>query len=130
MEWIEQLQYVKLVSDQPAARLAAYLLGCFTSGYYLVRARIGKDIREIQSGSVGARNVGRVLGKSGFIVTLLCDSGKGGGGGLARARHGQITAISTLLAMLAVVCRAYLADATSFSRRQRRGNISGGIAGF
>jgi glycerol-3-phosphate acyltransferase PlsY len=57
--------------------LGAYLLGCFATGYYLVRARTGKDIRGIESGSIGARNVGRVLGKSGFLLTVLGDCSKG-----------------------------------------------------
>lgn len=57
--------------------LSAYVLGCFAAGYYLVRMRLGEDIRELGSGSVGARNVGRVLGKTGFIVTLVFDFGKG-----------------------------------------------------
>jgi glycerol-3-phosphate acyltransferase PlsY len=57
--------------------LEAYLLGCFATGYYLVRARTGTDLRKIGSGSTGARNVGRILGKSGFIVTTLGDIGKG-----------------------------------------------------
>ena len=41
-------------------------MGCFATGYYLVRARTGHDLREIGSGSTGARNAGRVLGKTGF----------------------------------------------------------------
>ena len=57
--------------------LAAYGLGCLTTGYYLVRLRTGQDIRGLGSGSVGARNVGRILGKSGFFITLAGDSGKG-----------------------------------------------------
>ena len=57
--------------------LVAYLLGCFATGYYLVRARTGRDIREIESGSTGARNVGRVLGKSGYLFTVLGDMAKG-----------------------------------------------------
>ena len=40
-------------------------------------SRLGEDIRELGSGSVGARNVGRILGKTGFLVTLICDFGKG-----------------------------------------------------
>jgi len=54
-----------------------YVLGCFTSGYYLVRWRTGEDIRLVGSGSVGATNVGRVLGKPGFLLTVLCDFCKG-----------------------------------------------------
>jgi glycerol-3-phosphate acyltransferase PlsY len=57
--------------------VAAYLIGCFTTGYYLVRAWTGKDIREIGSGSTGARNVGRILGKPGFILTVVGDLAKG-----------------------------------------------------
>jgi glycerol-3-phosphate acyltransferase PlsY len=55
-----------------------YLLGCVSTGYYLVRARTGKDIRQMGSGSTGARNVGRVLGSSGFAFTLAGDLAKGG----------------------------------------------------
>lgn len=54
-----------------------YLLGSFTSGYYWVRWRTGQDIRLVGSGNVGAKNVGRVLGPSGFCITLLLDVAKG-----------------------------------------------------
>ena len=57
--------------------LIAYLLGGICTGYYLVRLKARQDVREYGSGSVGARNVGRILGRSGFIVTLLGDGVKG-----------------------------------------------------
>lgn len=57
--------------------LIAYLLGGICTGYYLVRFKAKLDIREQGSGGVGARNVGRVLGKPGFILTLLGDLLKG-----------------------------------------------------
>ena len=57
--------------------IGCYFLGCFTAGYYWVRWRTGKDIRLEGSGTVGARNAGRVLGPSGFLVTLLLDFCKG-----------------------------------------------------
>lgn len=57
--------------------LMAYLLGGICTGYYLVRAKAQLDIREQGSGGVGARNVGRILGRSGFVVTLLGDALKG-----------------------------------------------------
>ena len=56
---------------------ACYALGCLCSGYYLVRFRTGRDIREFGSGNVGARNAGCLLGGIGFTVTLLGDMGKG-----------------------------------------------------
>jgi acyl phosphate:glycerol-3-phosphate acyltransferase len=57
--------------------LCGYALGCFTTGYYLVRCRTGEDIRQLGSGSVGATNVGRVLGPFGFVLTALLDFAKG-----------------------------------------------------
>ena len=57
--------------------LTSYCLGCFTAGYYWVRFRTGLDIRHQGSGTVGARNAGRVLGATGFLVTFLLDFGKG-----------------------------------------------------
>jgi acyl phosphate:glycerol-3-phosphate acyltransferase len=60
-----------------AVILVCYAMGCFASGYYWVRWRKGLDIRNLGSGSVGARNVGRVLGPWGFMVTLLTDVAKG-----------------------------------------------------
>ena len=76
MPWIEQLRTVNW-SQASWIALASYLLGCFTTGYYLVKARTGQDLRELGSGSVGARNVGRQLGWAGFVLTMVGDFGKG-----------------------------------------------------
>src|SRR5262249_3474541 len=76
MPWMEQLQAANW-SQLSCICLGAYALGCFTLGYYLVRGRTGQDIRELGSGSVGARNVGRVLGWMGFVVTVAGDFAKG-----------------------------------------------------
>ncbi|MCX6955598.1 MAG: glycerol-3-phosphate acyltransferase [Verrucomicrobia bacterium] len=57
--------------------LAAYALGCVNAGYYIVRWKTGRDLRELGSGNAGATNVGRVLGPTGFGVTLLLDMLKG-----------------------------------------------------
>jgi len=76
MELIEHLELV----DWPratACAAAAYFIGCFTTGYYLVRLRTGQDVRETGSGSAGARNVGRILGKHGFWLTITGDFFKG-----------------------------------------------------
>jgi len=57
--------------------LASYFLGCFSTGYYLVRLRTGQDIRQLGSGSTGGTNVGRLLGTPGFALTLIGDLLKG-----------------------------------------------------
>lgn len=57
--------------------LGTYFLGCISTAYYLVRWRTGEDIRDLHSGTAGARNSGRVLGKIGFILTFALDITKG-----------------------------------------------------
>jgi acyl phosphate:glycerol-3-phosphate acyltransferase len=80
----------------------AYTLGCFAAGYYLVRWWTGEDVRSFGSGSVGATNVGRVLGTPGFTLTLLVDFFKGT---LAvwLADYFQLKPVGVVLAMLGVV---------------------------
>ncbi len=56
---------------------ASYLLGCFSTGYYLARLRTGQDLRALGSGSTGGRNAGRLLGRGGFALTMAGDALKG-----------------------------------------------------
>lgn len=78
--------------------MIAYLLGGICTGFYLVRLKTGQDIRETGSGGVGARNVGRLLGKPGFVITLIGDALKGGIAVLlARKFHASELAVSLVL---------------------------------
>ena len=43
--------------------VVAYLIGSISTGYLIVKAKTNQDIRTIGSGSTGATNVKRVLGK-------------------------------------------------------------------
>lgn len=54
-----------------------YLIGSIPFGYLTVKLIKGKDLREVGSGSTGATNVSRVLGKWGFALVSLLDIGKG-----------------------------------------------------
>ena len=57
--------------------LCAYIIGSIPTGYIIVKLLKGEDIRKIGSGSTGATNVKRVLGKKWFFITLLLDAFKG-----------------------------------------------------
>jgi acyl phosphate:glycerol-3-phosphate acyltransferase len=55
----------------------SYAIGTWTAGYYLTRWRTGRDIRELGSGSAGARNAARVLGRSFGVAAFAWDFAKG-----------------------------------------------------
>lgn len=55
----------------------AYLIGSIPTGYILVKALKGIDIRTVGSGSTGATNVKRILGTKYFVVVMLLDMFKG-----------------------------------------------------
>jgi len=57
--------------------LLAYLLGSFPTGFLAAKLLKGIDIRDQGSGSIGATNVLRTLGKGPAIVVLLVDALKG-----------------------------------------------------
>ena len=60
-----------------AVMLSAYIIGSIPTGYIIVKTFTGQDIRTIGSGSTGATNVKRVMGKKWFFITLLLDAFKG-----------------------------------------------------
>lgn len=57
--------------------LIAYLIGSLMAGFFVVKILEKKDIRVEGSGNVGARNAGRVHGKTSFVLTFLGDAFKG-----------------------------------------------------
>ena len=102
MAWIEQLQSANGLQATSSV-VVAYFLGCFATGYYLVHARTGRDIREIESGNIGTRNVGRVLGKSGYLLTALGDMTKGALAVWFAVEFSNYNRLTMALAVLAVV---------------------------
>ena len=88
--------------ENAIAMVLSYLLGGICTGYYLVLIRCRFDIRDHGSGGVGARNVGRVLGQSGFIVTLSGDALKGALA-IIIGRHFEFSEPAVTLILVAVV---------------------------
>ncbi len=58
------------------AVIAAYLLGTIPFGVIFAKSR-GVDVRRAGSGNIGATNVGRTVGKTAGVLTLVCDVVKG-----------------------------------------------------
>ena len=90
------------ITHEISVVLLSYMIGCISTGYYLTRFFAGKDIRNYGSGSTGARNVGRILGKKGFIVTMCGDFAKGMIA-MAIVNTFQFSAWAVVLSLLGVV---------------------------
>jgi glycerol-3-phosphate acyltransferase PlsY len=84
-----------------AAVVVAYALGCVATGYYIVRALTGEDVRAHATGSSGARNVARRLGIAAAAATFAADLGKGAAAvAIAGALAGGDAAAAALVAVV------------------------------
>lgn len=68
---------IKIAVELIIAIFGAYLIGSIPTGYIIVKLFTGQDIRTIGSGSTGATNVKRVMGKNWFFTVMLLDAFKG-----------------------------------------------------
>ncbi len=57
--------------------MLAYLIGGLPFGYWFVKLQLGKDIRTMGSGNIGATNVHRTAGGKAGVIVLLLDILKG-----------------------------------------------------
>lgn len=64
--------YLEIIST-----ILAYLIGGLPFGYLFVRFSLGKDVRTMGSGNIGATNVHRTAGKKAGFIVLLLDIVKG-----------------------------------------------------
>ncbi len=97
MEYTEILRQIALVLA------ASYLIGSIPTGYIIVKLFTGQDIRTVGSGSTGATNVKRVMGKKWFFVVMLLDALKGALLVVLTALFGADFA-GGLLPVLAAIC--------------------------
>lgn len=68
---------IKALIELVLALIGAYLIGSIPTGYIVVKLFTGQDIRTIGSGSTGATNVKRVMGKKWFFIVMFLDALKG-----------------------------------------------------
>ena len=68
---------INLILQIACVVVGAYIIGSIPTGYIIVKAFTGQDIRTIGSGSTGATNVKRVMGKKWFFIVMILDALKG-----------------------------------------------------
>ncbi|HET6320235.1 MAG TPA: glycerol-3-phosphate 1-O-acyltransferase PlsY [Chloroflexota bacterium] len=74
-----------------ASAILGYLIGSIPTGFLVVRATTGLDVRTVGSGRTGGTNVLRAAGRNAFALTVLGDLAKGAVSVLvARALFGEL----------------------------------------
>lgn len=71
------MDYAEISRQLALVAAASYLIGSIPTGYIIVKLFTGQDIRTIGSGSTGATNVKRVMGKKWFFIVMVLDALKG-----------------------------------------------------
>ena len=83
--------------------ILGYMMGSCPTGFIVVKAARGADIRSMGSGNIGATNVSRVMGKGWAIFTAVFDMFKGGAAMLITMSFGHSEPILLSLVGLAGV---------------------------
>ena len=65
------MDYVEIFKQLAIVAAVAYLVGSIPTGYIVVKLFTGQDIRTVGSGSTGATNVKRVMGKKWFFTVMI-----------------------------------------------------------
>ena len=71
------IYYSEMLRQLALIIASSYLIGSIPTGYIIVKLFTGQDIRTVGSGSTGATNVKRVMGKKWFFIVMLLDALKG-----------------------------------------------------
>jgi glycerol-3-phosphate acyltransferase PlsY len=98
------MDYVEIFKQLAIVAAVAYLVGSIPTGYIVVKLFTGQDIRTVGSGSTGATNVKRVMGKKWFFTVMILDAIKGILPVLFASYFGTVFTHSGLLAVVAAVC--------------------------
>lgn len=75
---LRNLKYCKIyIMNYISTIILSYLVGCFSTAFYLVKHKTGVDIRTHATGNAGATNAGRLLGTKYYVIIALTDVVKG-----------------------------------------------------
>lgn len=98
------MQYISIIEQTILVMILSYIVGSIPTGYLIVKFKTGQDIREVGSGSTGATNVKRVLGKKWFFIVMLLDAFKGALPVVLTALFATIFKNYGVLPVLAAIC--------------------------
>lgn len=98
------MEYTEILRQFALVIAASYLIGSIPTGYIIVKLFTGQDIRTVGSGSTGATNVKRVMGKKWFFIVMLLDAIKGALPVALTAYFASAFANIGLLPVVAAIC--------------------------
>ena len=98
------MDYAEISRHLALVAAVSYLIGSIPTGYIIVKLFTGQDIRTIGSGSTGATNVKRVMGKKWFFIVMLLDALKGALPVVLTAYFATALAEYGVLPVIAAVC--------------------------
>jgi len=96
--------YAEIARQVAFVIAASYLIGSIPTGYLIVKLFTGLDIRTIGSGSTGATNVKRVMGKKWFFIVMLLDAFKGALPVALTAYYATVFVNIGLLPVISAIC--------------------------
>nr|QGT49822.1 glycerol-3-phosphate acyltransferase 2 [uncultured Candidatus Melainabacteria bacterium] len=98
------MDYAEILRQAALVIAVSYLVGSIPTGYIIVKLFTGQDIRTIGSGSTGATNVKRVMGKKWFFIVMFLDALKGALPVVLTALFATALAEYGVLPVIAAIC--------------------------
>ena len=98
------MDYAIVLREVLFVAIISYLIGSIPTGYIIVKLFTGQDIRTIGSGSTGATNVKRVMGKKWFFTVMILDAIKGAFPVVLTVLFATVFTDIGLLPVIAAVC--------------------------
>ena len=98
------MEYTEILRQFALVMASSYLIGSIPTGYIVVKLFTGQDIRTLGSGSTGATNVKRIMGKKWFFTVMVLDALKGAIPGILTAYFATAFFHLGVLPVVAAIC--------------------------